>query len=244
MCWNNTGSPTISNSYSKDGSGTGVFQSLITGLLGDVYFFRSYAKTPTSVVYSPEQVEVKGLSIIIRLLKYTPNFIVLNDLLLNIYNSIAIVTSDLKALISGMPKTEIESIYAAQKTCNDWKLFYSGKETLSQLIVYFAAVFTTHKNRGTTAAILTDVGNLTNCTPTKTQYGPDQCGWISDVTSPGFSPDLSEYGDQNNDATFSNCDNLLLLSYVNNGYRSAKDVTKIIRREFVPLEMNLTQISS
>ena len=60
------------------------------------------------------------------------------------------------------------------------------------------------------------------------------------MTSPGFSPDLSEYGDQNNDATFSNCDNLLLLSYVNNGYRSAKDVTKIIRREFVPLEMNLT----
>lgn len=44
VCWNTTGSPTISDSKTVDGSGLGVFTSNITGLTpGTTYYVRAYA---------------------------------------------------------------------------------------------------------------------------------------------------------------------------------------------------------
>ena len=44
VCWSTTANPTISNSKTADGTGTGVFTSSLTGLLpATTYYLRSYA---------------------------------------------------------------------------------------------------------------------------------------------------------------------------------------------------------
>jgi hypothetical protein len=52
ICWNTTGSPTISDSKTSDGTGTGSFVSLMTGLTqGTVYYVRAYATNSTGTGY-------------------------------------------------------------------------------------------------------------------------------------------------------------------------------------------------
>ncbi|NLE30200.1 MAG: hypothetical protein GX629_11080, partial [Phycisphaerae bacterium] len=44
VCWNTTGSPTINDSKTTDGTGTGAFTSSVTGLTkGVTYYYRAYA---------------------------------------------------------------------------------------------------------------------------------------------------------------------------------------------------------
>ncbi|MES2275974.1 MAG: hypothetical protein V4592_08125 [Bacteroidota bacterium] len=55
ICWNTTGSPTISNSRTIDGSGTGAFSSLLGGLAaGTTYYVRSYATNQAGTAYSTQ----------------------------------------------------------------------------------------------------------------------------------------------------------------------------------------------
>jgi len=55
VCWNTTGNPTIGNSKTTDGSGTGTFTSSITGLtLGNYYFVRAYASNSINTTYGNE----------------------------------------------------------------------------------------------------------------------------------------------------------------------------------------------
>ena len=55
VCWNTTGSPTISDDNTSDGSGTGVFNSSITGLsAGTLYYVRAYATNSTGIGYGNE----------------------------------------------------------------------------------------------------------------------------------------------------------------------------------------------
>jgi hypothetical protein len=52
VCWNTTGSPTIENSRTSDGAGTGSFTSALTGLTGSTtYFVRAYATTNVGIAY-------------------------------------------------------------------------------------------------------------------------------------------------------------------------------------------------
>jgi hypothetical protein len=52
VCWNTSGSPTISNSHTSDGSGTGSYSSSITGLtLGTTYYVRAYATNSSGTSY-------------------------------------------------------------------------------------------------------------------------------------------------------------------------------------------------
>jgi M6 family metalloprotease-like protein len=51
-CWNRTGSPTIADSRTIDGSGTGAFSSSLTGLLpGTTYSLRAYATNAAGTYY-------------------------------------------------------------------------------------------------------------------------------------------------------------------------------------------------
>lgn len=62
ICWNTTGSPTIANSKTTDGSGTGSFTSNMTGLLPDTtYYVRAYATNEVATGYG-SQVSFKTLS--------------------------------------------------------------------------------------------------------------------------------------------------------------------------------------
>jgi hypothetical protein len=52
ICWNTTGSPTLADSYTTDGSGTGVFPSSLSGLtLGVTYYIRAYATNSVGTAY-------------------------------------------------------------------------------------------------------------------------------------------------------------------------------------------------
>ncbi len=56
VCWNTTGSPTISDSHTTNGSGTGAFASNLTGLsAGTIYYVRAYATNAIGTSYGNEQ---------------------------------------------------------------------------------------------------------------------------------------------------------------------------------------------
>jgi hypothetical protein len=59
VCWNAAGAPSLSNSSTTDGSGTGTFTSTITGLtLGNLYFIRAYATNFEGTRYGDEETYV------------------------------------------------------------------------------------------------------------------------------------------------------------------------------------------
>lgn len=64
VCWNTTGSPTLLDNFSSDGSGTGLFVSTLTGLSpSTVYYVRAYATNAYGTVYGQEEFfETSGLN--------------------------------------------------------------------------------------------------------------------------------------------------------------------------------------
>ena len=55
VCWSTTANPTIANSKTTDGNGTGTFTSAITGLAsGTTYYVRSYATNSVGATYGPQ----------------------------------------------------------------------------------------------------------------------------------------------------------------------------------------------
>lgn len=55
VCWSTTSAPTIADSHTTDGAGTGSFTSAITGLTeGTQYFARAYATNAITTVYGNE----------------------------------------------------------------------------------------------------------------------------------------------------------------------------------------------
>jgi hypothetical protein len=56
VCWNTTGTPTVADAHTTDGSGTGTFESNITGLTqATVYYVRAYATNSIGVGYGATQ---------------------------------------------------------------------------------------------------------------------------------------------------------------------------------------------
>lgn len=61
VCWNTGGSPTVSDSHTTDGSGTGTFSSSITGLTcGNRYYVRAYATNSQGTSYGNEVSFISG----------------------------------------------------------------------------------------------------------------------------------------------------------------------------------------
>ena len=57
VCWNYTENPTISNSHTSDGSGTGTFVSNVTGLYANqTYYVRAYVTSSKGTTYGPQKV--------------------------------------------------------------------------------------------------------------------------------------------------------------------------------------------
>ena len=55
VCWNTSGNPTLANSYTTDGGGTGEFISNLTGLIPDIlYHVRAYATNSAGTAYGNE----------------------------------------------------------------------------------------------------------------------------------------------------------------------------------------------
>ncbi|MCW5907390.1 MAG: hypothetical protein KIS94_06000 [Chitinophagales bacterium] len=62
VCWSTSPNPTLSNSYSTDGSGLGYFSSTATGLSGcnTVYYIRAYATNSTGTGYGAQNTVSTG----------------------------------------------------------------------------------------------------------------------------------------------------------------------------------------
>jgi hypothetical protein len=57
VCWNTSTNPTIANDSTKNGTGTGVFTSSLTGLTsGTTYYVRAYAINETGTAYGENQI--------------------------------------------------------------------------------------------------------------------------------------------------------------------------------------------
>jgi uncharacterized repeat protein (TIGR01451 family) len=57
LCWNTTGSPTIGDAHTVDGSGSGAFVGTLTGLAPQTtYYVRAYAASILGVVYGEQRV--------------------------------------------------------------------------------------------------------------------------------------------------------------------------------------------
>ena len=55
VCWNTTANPTISNSHTSDGTGTGAYTSYLTGLTsGTLYHVRAYATNTSGTSYGSD----------------------------------------------------------------------------------------------------------------------------------------------------------------------------------------------
>ncbi len=55
VCWSTSSNPTIANSHSSDGTGTGTFTSTLSGLNpGTLYYIRSYATNSVGTGYGPQ----------------------------------------------------------------------------------------------------------------------------------------------------------------------------------------------
>lgn len=62
VCWSTSTLPTIPNSYSSDGSGTGIYSSSLTGLIaGTKYYVRAYATNSIGTAYGNEINFVAGI---------------------------------------------------------------------------------------------------------------------------------------------------------------------------------------
>ena len=56
VCWSTSQSPTVSNSHTTDGNGTGSFSSSLTGLnVGSTYYVRAYATNSAGTAYGEER---------------------------------------------------------------------------------------------------------------------------------------------------------------------------------------------
>jgi len=56
VCWSTTEHPTLADSFTTDGAGTGIFSSSITGLnIGQSYFVRAYATNSLGTAYGEQQ---------------------------------------------------------------------------------------------------------------------------------------------------------------------------------------------
>jgi hypothetical protein len=95
-----------------------------------------------------------------------------------------------------------------------------------------------HKRRGTPRGLSADIKRLCNTTQVSLTYHPQtECGWILGVTSPGFSPDLVY--DLDTSLTFLGLDNMVDIVTENRSNRTNAEVTKIIRKEFMPARLNI-----
>ncbi len=64
VCWSTSANPTLSSSFSTDGSGLGYFTSTVTGLSGcnTVYYIRAYATNSTGTGYGAQNTVSTGLT--------------------------------------------------------------------------------------------------------------------------------------------------------------------------------------
>ena len=90
VCWNTTGTPTLNDNHTTDGTGTGTFTSSITGLTtGTTYYVRAYATNSVGTGYG-EEVTFTTLTISAGDSLSCPGMPTVTDYDGNVYNTVQI----------------------------------------------------------------------------------------------------------------------------------------------------------
>ncbi len=94
-----------------------------------------------------------------------------------------------------------------------------------------------HMIRGTLWGMYWDIALMCNTDNiTMTSHEELECGWILDVTSPGF---VGEEYDEDYSLSFLGLDNMIDITMINAGNRSNNEIKKIVRKEVVPAIYNV-----
>lgn len=112
-----------------------------------------------------------------------------------------------------------------------------GETILSQIMEQTLSI---HMKRGTQEGMMDDVERMCNCIAediTITRHEQLECGWMLDVTSPGFIG--TDQYDEDYSLSFLGLDNMIDITMINAGNRSNDEVKKIIRKEMVPAIYNV-----
>ena len=177
------------------------------------------------------------------LLKYLPKFVVKNDLLKHFMRSIAIPLVKWENKLYALKNIEISGGKPSLKFANeDCQIFISPNASDDKIINAIKDYFNIHERRGTAAGIIEDIKRLTNddgATVTYKNY--NQCGWFLDVTFPEYN-NATQLGLES--TCFLDLDNLLIIKYKNKSGYSDKEVSRIIREEFIPRVINIREIVS
>jgi len=79
VCWSTSSNPTISNSHTTNGGGTGSYTSNITGLTANTpYYVRAYATNSAGTAYGSQVSFTTTSSELFQLLQQTPSLILPN----------------------------------------------------------------------------------------------------------------------------------------------------------------------
>ena len=79
VCWNTSTGPTISNSKTSDGTGTGTFTSSLTGLKANtIYYLKAYATNANGTSYGNEVSFTTAQTAVLTLTTTTPSSVMLN----------------------------------------------------------------------------------------------------------------------------------------------------------------------
>jgi hypothetical protein len=130
VCWNTTGSPTISDSKTDDGSGTGDYTSSITGLSsGTTYYLKSYATNGIGTTYGLEKSFTTSEPLPVELLYFES--IEKEDYVLLNWGTASEINNDyfiIEKSNDGKFWVEISNVYGSGSSTNKISYSYLDKE--------------------------------------------------------------------------------------------------------------------
>jgi hypothetical protein len=134
----------------------------------------------------------------------------------------------------------IEQYSDALKYANsDSQIFLSRNSSKEEIINAINNIYAIHQNRGKEQGIRDDISRLAQGLKEINYYPWTECGWWLDQTFPEYSSPTETTLDG---VCRLDLDNLLEVTINNNSGYSDNEVIDIIRKEFVPLTINLNII--
>jgi hypothetical protein len=189
VCWSTSANPTIANSYTTDGSGTGTFSSAITGLsCGITYYARAYATTSFGTSYGQQEVFVTENKTYPALIdfsgvsstKFTANCSISNPCGLTI-TSRGIVWADHTGPVWGVDNVQYCGSGAGTYSCTPY-------QTLTANTTYYVKAFSIINGSLFYFSEEYEVSTNEVCVSVGDYYGGGVVAYVYQLGDPGYKP--------------------------------------------------------